>query len=152
MKPLQLKTHHFHSKLFYQKPMLRQIEWRPQNGPITRSGVLPVTTLFFWKICFSLEFFIFIYNSIIHHVRVFLSINEIYAQTLSCWFKGHSCMASTEGGRIVFRDGGFFWSCVCPHVQKVNLFFSTYLKFSNIYFWLQLLHWFYLGTSFVVIL
>ena len=26
--------------------MLRQIEWRLQNGPITRSGVLPVTTLF----------------------------------------------------------------------------------------------------------
>ena len=25
------------------------IEWRPQNGPITKSGVLPVTTYFFWK-------------------------------------------------------------------------------------------------------
>ena len=24
-------------------------EWRLQNGPITKSGVLPVTTLFFWK-------------------------------------------------------------------------------------------------------
>ena len=45
--------HHFHSKLLCQKPMLRQIEWRLQNGPITKSGVLPVTTLFFWKICFS---------------------------------------------------------------------------------------------------
>ena len=30
--------------------MLRQIEWRLQNGPLTKSGVLPVTTLFFWKI------------------------------------------------------------------------------------------------------
>ena len=30
--------------------MLRQIEWRLQNGPIIKSGVLPVTTLFFWKI------------------------------------------------------------------------------------------------------
>ena len=30
--------------------MLKQIEWRLQNGPITKSGVLPVTTSFFWKI------------------------------------------------------------------------------------------------------
>ena len=52
-KALRLKTHHFHSKLLCQKPMLRQIEWRLQNGPITKSGVLPVTTLFFWKICSS---------------------------------------------------------------------------------------------------
>ena len=29
--------------------MLRQIEWRLQNGPITKCGVLPATTLFFWK-------------------------------------------------------------------------------------------------------
>ena len=33
--------------------MLRQIEWRLHNGPITKSVVLPVTTLFFWKICSS---------------------------------------------------------------------------------------------------
>ena len=33
--------------------MLRQIEWRVQNGPITKNGVLPVTTLLFWKFCFS---------------------------------------------------------------------------------------------------
>ena len=45
--------HHFHSKLLCQKPMLRQIQWRLQNGAITKSGVLPVTTLFFWKICSS---------------------------------------------------------------------------------------------------
>ena len=51
LKPLRLKTHHFHSKLLCLKPMLRQIEWRLQNGPIPKSGVLPVTTLFFWKIC-----------------------------------------------------------------------------------------------------
>ena len=51
--PLKLKTHHFHSKLLCQKPMLRQIEWRLQNEPITKSGALPVTTLFFWKICSS---------------------------------------------------------------------------------------------------
>ena len=27
--------------------MLGQIEWDVQNGPITKNGVLPVTTLFF---------------------------------------------------------------------------------------------------------
>ena len=52
-KPLRLKAYHFHSKLLCEKPMLRQIEWRLQNGPIIKSGVLPVTALFFWKICFS---------------------------------------------------------------------------------------------------
>ena len=50
-----MKTHHFHSKLLCQKVMLRQIEWRVQNGPITKSGILPVTTLFFWKFCSSLR-------------------------------------------------------------------------------------------------
>ena len=34
---------------------LRQIEWRVQNGPITKNGVLPVTTLFFWKFGSSLR-------------------------------------------------------------------------------------------------
>ena len=47
MKAFTLKAHHFHKKLLYQKPMLRQIEWRVQNGPITKNVVLPVTTLFF---------------------------------------------------------------------------------------------------------
>ena len=35
--------------------MLRQIEWRLQNGPIAKSGVLPVTTLFFGKFVPVLE-------------------------------------------------------------------------------------------------
>ena len=52
---LRLKTHHFHTKLTYQKPMLRQIEWWEQSGPITKNGVLPVTTLTFWKCYFSLK-------------------------------------------------------------------------------------------------
>ena len=46
---------HFHTKLLCQKPMLRQTEWAVQNEPITKDGVLPVTTLFFWKFCFSLS-------------------------------------------------------------------------------------------------
>ena len=39
----------------YQKPMLRQIEWWVQNGPITKIRVLPVTTLSFKKFCFGLR-------------------------------------------------------------------------------------------------
>ena len=35
--------------------MLKQIEWRLQNGPITKSGVLPVTTSFFGKFVPVLE-------------------------------------------------------------------------------------------------
>ena len=35
--------------------MPRQIEWQLQNGPITKSRVLPVTTLFFCKIFPVLE-------------------------------------------------------------------------------------------------
>ena len=54
---LRLKTHRFHTKLPCQKPILRQIEWRVQNGPITKDGVLPVTNIFFWKFCFSLRTF-----------------------------------------------------------------------------------------------
>ena len=50
-----MKTHHFHTKLPHQKPMIRQIEWWLQNGPIKKNGDLPVTTLFFWKFCFSLR-------------------------------------------------------------------------------------------------
>ena len=50
-----METHHFHIKLPHQKPMLRQIKWWLQNGPITKNGVLPATTLFFWKFCFSLR-------------------------------------------------------------------------------------------------
>ena len=35
--------------------MLRHIECGVQNGPITKNGILPVTTLFFRKFCFNLE-------------------------------------------------------------------------------------------------
>ena len=35
------------------KPMLRQREWQLQNGTTKKRGALPVTTLFFWKTCFS---------------------------------------------------------------------------------------------------
>ena len=43
----------FPFKTAFQNPMLRQTEWLLQNRPIIKSGVLLVTALFFWKICFS---------------------------------------------------------------------------------------------------
>ena len=55
MKALRLKTHHFYTKLPYQKPMLRQLEWWVQNGSIAKDGVLSVTTSLFWKFCFILR-------------------------------------------------------------------------------------------------
>ena len=54
-KAQRLKTHHLHTKLPYQKSILRQIEWRLQNEPITKNGFLPVTDLFISKFCFSLR-------------------------------------------------------------------------------------------------
>ena len=39
----------------YQKSMLRKIKWWVKNGPITKNGVLPLPTSFFWKSCFSLR-------------------------------------------------------------------------------------------------
>ena len=54
-KFFRLKTQYFYTNLPSQKPMLRKIEWEVQNGPITKNGVLPGTTLFFWRFCFSLR-------------------------------------------------------------------------------------------------
>ena len=33
--------------------MLRQIEWGVHGGPVTKNGVLPLTTVFFSRFCFS---------------------------------------------------------------------------------------------------
>ena len=55
MKALRLKTHHFHTKLPYQRPMLRQIKWWLQNEPVKKNGVLPASTSFFWKFCSSIR-------------------------------------------------------------------------------------------------
>ena len=55
LKALRLRMYHFHTKLPYQEPMLRQIAWWVQNGPIKKNGVLPVTTLFLWHFFFCLK-------------------------------------------------------------------------------------------------
>ena len=48
------KAQHFHTIMPCQMPILKQIEWGVQNGPITKNGVWRVTNLFFWKFWFSL--------------------------------------------------------------------------------------------------
>ena len=40
---------YFHTKLLGQKPMLEQIEWGVQNGPIRKKGDLPVNNSFFYE-------------------------------------------------------------------------------------------------------
>ena len=50
-----MKTHNFHTKLLCQKPIVRQIEWCIQTGPITKRGALPFTAFFFCNFCFSLR-------------------------------------------------------------------------------------------------
>ena len=45
----------FNFKLSRQNPMLRQVEWGVQNGPITKNGFLPNNYFIFWKFCFSLS-------------------------------------------------------------------------------------------------
>ena len=39
-------TQHFHTKLSYQKPLLKQIECGVQNGPFKKNGTLSATTFF----------------------------------------------------------------------------------------------------------
>ena len=42
-----MKVQHYHTKLPCQQLMLRQIEWVVKDGPFTKNGLLPLTTLFF---------------------------------------------------------------------------------------------------------
>ena len=57
VESIEIENASFHTKLPYQKSMLRQMEWWVQNWLITRNGVLPLTNLFFRKFCFRLRTF-----------------------------------------------------------------------------------------------
>ena len=46
LKVLRLKTQNCHTKMPFQKPMLKQIEWEVQNGPLTKNAILAVTNFF----------------------------------------------------------------------------------------------------------
>ena len=48
-----MKAQRFHIKLPSQKPVLRQTEWGVRNEPISKNGLLPMTTSFFLKIYFE---------------------------------------------------------------------------------------------------
>ena len=50
-----MKGQHLHTKMLRQKPILRQIEWRVQNGPIIKIGFLPLTASFFGRFNLSLR-------------------------------------------------------------------------------------------------
>ena len=53
VETIKIQNTLFSFKTSLLEAMLRQIEWTLQNGPITKSGVLPLTTLSFWKTCSS---------------------------------------------------------------------------------------------------
>ena len=114
------KMHRCHSKLPCQKQMLRQIEWWVRNGPITKNGVLPVTTLFLRKFCFSLrnsckELFRCSNNPNVHIYTFCKRWNFIWR-----WFfpvsilKYHNCGQSSWRWRLSFGRAlfhlGFFYS------------------------------------------
>ena len=83
------KMHHFHTKLSYRKPMLRQIEWWVQNEPITKNGVLPVITLLFWSFYFSFwtscKELIWCTHDPNVHIPTFLSAGVLFNCALSLW-------------------------------------------------------------------
>ena len=54
LKVLRLKTY-FDRKLPCQNPVLRQLEWGMQNGPITKNWFLPSKYFLFRKFCFTLK-------------------------------------------------------------------------------------------------
>ena len=62
--------------------MLRQIKWLVQTGPITQNGVLPLTTLYYRKFCFSLRAFhkelIGCTNDPNAHMQTFLSAGVLF--------------------------------------------------------------------------
>ena len=91
--------YHFHTKLQFQRPMLRQIEWWLQNRPITKNGVLPVTTLFFRKFCFSSR------------------------TSIKSWFIVPTTHISTFSKRC-----GFIWPCFYPVniLKSVNIFAESF--------------------------
>ena len=114
LKALRLKTSHFHTKLPCQKPMLRQIKWWLQNGPIIKNGVLPVTTLFFENF-----------------VSVRTSFNELICCTNNP--KTHIC--------TFWKRWSFIWRSFFPvSILENNCFVNTdeRLLLKTMFIWIQL--------------
>ena len=62
--------------------MLRQIEWRVQNGPMSKNGVLPVTTFFFFGNFVSVQRFDLIYQLLKYPNSYFLQTLEFSLRVL----------------------------------------------------------------------
>ena len=119
--------HPFHAKLLYQKPMLRQKEWRVRNGTITNNRVLLVTTLFFWTFCFNLR--------------------TSYKRLISC----------TNDPNAHFRTFCKHWSFIwryffsvsilkkqCSEIEEMSLF-SKWIVLTNLEYLTDILMCFFLG-------
>ena len=52
---IKIENATFPYKIAPSEANVKKIEWKVQNGPITKNEVLPVTTLFFYKIWFQLK-------------------------------------------------------------------------------------------------
>ena len=71
----------------YKIALLRQIKWAVQNLPITKNGVLPVTTFHFRKFCFSLgtSYIVLIRCTTHPHVHIHI-FRKCWSFTLGCFF------------------------------------------------------------------
>ena len=85
LKVRRRKTSHLHTKLPCQKPILRQIEWRVQNGSITKSEVLTLTRYFVLFLSFNFSVRVFInswfYPSV--HIHTFHQRWVLFKRALS---------------------------------------------------------------------
>ena len=97
-------------KLPYQKSMLRKIKWWVKNGPITKNGVLPLPTSFFWKSCFSLrtsykELIWWTYYPNVH-IHTFVSAGVFFGGAFSLWIS----LSLRIQGKVKNINSAFFCS------------------------------------------
>ena len=135
LKPLRLKAHHFYSKLLCQKAMLKQIEWWLKNWPITKSGVLPVTALFLWKICFSFRTSwkesIWCTNDPNVHIYIF---HKHWSLILGCFFPVSIHKWNTEF--IFCSKLWYLWNAVGTRVIKnFNPIKNNLINKINLFLW-----------------
>ena len=75
-----------------QNPMLRQTEWEAQNGPITKNGLLPLTSPFVWKFGLPKYRYSFFLQALQFYLRVYFlpvgifktSSNNVYKSRSTC--------------------------------------------------------------------
>ena len=110
----KIKNASFPYKTAISEANVKKNKMLTKNGPITKNGVLPVTTLFFWKFCFSLR--------TTYTEFVFCTNNP---NALFCTF---------------FKRWSFIWRCFFPvsilnsnkHVARHFVRTSVCLKYQNL--------------------